>query len=285
MKRARSARFAAVALAAVSAAGAALADPPGSAGPPSCATSPALAAIGPALTRTAARIERGENVTIVALGSSSTRGFGASGPAMSYPSRLERALESRFPAVDIRVVNRGIGGEDVRLELARLDRDVIAEHPDLVIWQVGTNAVLRRDDVGGDEELIEGGVASMKGRGIDVVLMDLQYAPRVLARPAVNEMERIIAAVANRTHVGYFRRFEIMRGWDATRQLAPAALIGPDGLHMTDASYGCLADQLALAIGANLAAGTKTAKSMGRRPDALAGLRRSGDPPQSSPPR
>ena len=110
-----------------------------------------------------------------------------------------------------------------RRKLTRLGRDVIAEHPDLVIWQVGTNAVLRRDDLSADEQLISRGVASMKESGIDVVLMDLQYAPRVLARPASAEMERLIAEVARRTQVGLFRRFEIMKEWDRTQQLAPAA--------------------------------------------------------------
>jgi lysophospholipase L1-like esterase len=263
--------------------GAAQADPPGSAGVLNCAVPAALVGIGPALGRSAARIERAGTLTIVAFGSSSTKGFGASSPAMSYPSRFERALRNRFPGVDIRVVNRGVGGEDVRLELARLDRDVLAEQPDLVIWQVGTNAVLRRDDVSGDEQLIEGGVAAMKARGIDVVLMDLQYAPKVLARPALGEMERIIAAVARRAEVGYFRRFEIMRTWAAGDQLAPAAMIGPDGLHMTDASYGCLADRLASAIEANLAAGAKIAKSRGLRPNAVAVLPRPGAPAAAGP--
>ena len=92
---------------------------------------------------------------------------------MSYPSRLEQELRQRFPGVEIRVVNHGVGGQDVPEELTRLDRDVLAEHPDLVIWQVGTNAVLRRDDLSADEQLISRGVALMKESGIDVVLMDL----------------------------------------------------------------------------------------------------------------
>ena len=77
----------------------------------------------------------------------------------------------------------------------------------------------------------------MKENGIDVVLMDLQYAPRVLARPAFAELERLISEVARRTQVGLFRRFEIMQEWDRTQQLALASSVGPDGLHMTDAGY------------------------------------------------
>jgi acyl-CoA thioesterase I len=244
-------------------------------GTPSCATPPALSAIDAAFDRTASRINAGRPVTIVAMGSSSTQGVGASSSTMSYPSRLEQELAGRFPDVEIRVINHGVGGQDVGEELIRLGRDVIAEHPDLVIWQVGTNAVLRRDDVSADEKLIRRGVAVMKEHGIDVVLMDLQYAPRVLERQASAEMERLIAEIAQATHVGLFRRFEIMREWDHMHQLSPASAIGPDGLHMTDASYGCLANQLAEALAWNWWSHAKLAKSPNRSPDAIARIERS----------
>ena len=198
---------------------------------------------------------------------------------MSYPSRLQRELETRFPDLSIRIVNRGVGGEDVHQELARLERDVIAERPDLVIWQVGTNAVLRREDVREDRALIAGGVAELQENAIDIVLMDLQFAPRVLMRPGLSDMERIIAEVAEHSHVGLFRRFEIMREWDRAGQFATAAAIGPDGLHMTDASYGCLAEELAAAVARNVASSTKIVKSPDRQPSAVAGLGQTGGAP------
>ena len=232
---------------------------PAGAAPADCGAPPALMILEPAQPRIAARIDRRESLTIVAVGSSSTQGVGASAPELSYPSRLEAALKARFPLIDIRVINRGKGGEDAPEELARLEHDVIAEHPQLVIWQVGTNAVLRRDDLAAGRNLIERGVAQLKASGSDVVLMDLQYAPRVVARPAYVEMERLIAEVAERTGVGLFRRFEIMQHWQAP-PLAPgqpprepdaATMIGRDGLHMTDRGYFCLAASLAEALAWN----------------------------------
>jgi acyl-CoA thioesterase I len=256
-----------------------LAEPAASAGLPSCATPPALSAIEAVLDRTGARIQAGKPLTIVAMGSSSTEGTGASAPAMSYPSRLEQELKDRFPDLDIRVINHGVGGQDVPEELIRLERDVIAEHPDLVIWQVGTNAVLRRDDLSADEQLIRRGVGLIKEHGSDVVLMDLQFAPRVLARPAWAEMERLIAEIAQQTHVGFFRRFGIMREWDHTQQLAPATMIGRDGLHMTDASYACLANQLAEALAWNWWSRGKLAASLRRSPDAIVDFERAARGP------
>jgi lysophospholipase L1-like esterase len=243
---------------------------------PTCDVPRALSAIEAPLYRTSSRILADNTLTIVAMGSSSTLGTGASSPASSYPGRLEQELKERFPGADIRVINHGVGGQDVPEELTRLGRDVMAEHPDLVIWQVGTNAVLRRDDLSADEQLIGRGVAAMKENGIDIVLMDLQYAPRVLLRPAAAEMERLIAELASRTQAGLFRRFEIMKEWDRTQQLAPAAAIGSDGLHMTDASYGCLANRLAKALATNWLAQNKLAKSPQRNPDAIADVVRAG---------
>ena len=242
--------------------------------PPHCAAPPTLSSIEAALDRTSSRILSRQSLTIVAIGSSSTLGVGASSPDLSYPTRLGQELRQQFPGLEIRVINHGVGGQDVPEELTRLGRDVIAEHPDLVIWQVGTNAVLRRDDLSADEQLISRGVALMKENGIDVVLMDLQYAPRVLARPASAEMERMIADLAKRTRVGLFRRFEIMQEWDRTQQLAPASSVGPDGLHMTDAGYACMANQLAEALASNWRSRDKLARSPQRSPDAIAGIRR-----------
>jgi len=230
-----------------------------------CAAPPSLAALGASLERSGARVAEGKPLTIVAIGSSSTLGVGASRPELSYPSRLAAELGERFPKLAIRVVNHGVGGEEVADELKRLGHDVLAEEPDLVIWQVGTNAVLRHDDLSVDAPLIDEGVELIKGRGIDLVLMDLQYAPRVLARPNYDEMERLIADAAGRNHVGLFRRFAIMQLWAETKQLDPEPLIRPDGIHMTDASYGCLADTLAEALAWDWWSQIKLAKAAATR--------------------
>ena len=236
-----------------------------------CSAPPPLMTIRPAEARAAARIRQHEPLTIVAVGSSSTSGVGASAAELSYPSRLEAALRDEFSGIDIRVINRGRGGEDVSEELARLDNDVISEHPALVIWQVGTNAVLRRDDLAADGELIERGVAKLKANDTDVLLMDLQYAPRVLARPAYAAMEHLIATVAEHDKVGLFPRFDLMRHWQSVEPAGAPPMIGADGLHMTDRGYGCLADELAKGLAQNWRAQQRAVS-----PGQVAGLARPG---------
>jgi acyl-CoA thioesterase I len=201
-----------------------------------------------ALPRTARLLVSGLPVKIVAFGSSSTYGAGASTSAASYPSRLAEELARRFPGHKFTVLNRGVGGEDVSNMLARLDTAVIREKPDLVLWQVGTNSVLRDRAVQPHAALLREGLSRLKVTGADVVLIDPQYAPKVIAKRNADDMVSLIAATATLERVSHFRRFDLMRHWHETEHLPFRAFVSPDGLHMNDWSYACLAKALGVAI-------------------------------------
>jgi hypothetical protein len=47
-------------------------------------------------------------------------------------------------------------------------------------------------------------LARLKATGADVVLIDPQYAPRVIAKPTCDGMVSLIAATAKAEHVGVF---------------------------------------------------------------------------------
>src|SRR5437660_389864 len=164
---------------------------------------------------------------------------------------------------------------DERARLAARVYDCIGRKLAHAIWQVGTNGVLRRDDVEIDEVLLRRGVALLQQSGTDIVLMDLQYAPRVVERPAYAEMEQLIAEIAHHTHVGLFRRFALMQYWQARHQPDMPPMIGADGLHMTDAGYGCLAAELAEALAANWSQSDRAQHTDGAAAQ-IAGLGRSG---------
>ena len=155
----------------------------------------------------AQRIATGHSVTIVALGSSSTAGAGASAPAASYPSRLEVELKASFPKQAITVLNRGVNGEEAAEMMARFDDSVAAAHPDVVLWQVGTNAVLRDNPLGPVDRLVHDGIARIKAIGADVVLIDPQFAPKVTVKPDAEEMVNLISAAAKQASVDLFPRF------------------------------------------------------------------------------
>src|SRR5262249_57248624 len=92
------------------------------------------------LKRTARRLASRQLIVIVALGSSSTAGAGASSPAATYPSRLMVELAQRFPTQPIIVLNSGISGERAVDMLPRFDQSVAVERPGPVVGQRGANA-------------------------------------------------------------------------------------------------------------------------------------------------
>ncbi|MCF2523537.1 SGNH/GDSL hydrolase family protein [Bradyrhizobium sp. G127] len=209
-----------------------------------CLKSKSLAQLDAPIARVAKRLDAHTPVTIVAVGSSSTGGSGASSPAYSYPSRLERELRQRFPGAPITVLNRGVNGEDAADMMARMD-EILGVKPDLVIWQLGTNTLLRDGSIPATGELLQAGISRIRKAGADVLLIDPQFAPRVNAKPAVNDMVGLIAYVAKQAHVPLFRRYVAMRHWHEDEAIAFDRFITADGLHMNDWGYSCLARLLA----------------------------------------
>ena len=193
-------------------------------------------------------------IKIVAIGSSSTAG---EGDVVPYPARLELLLRGGFHDRMIDVLNRGMGGQEAPSELSRFEPDVIGEAPTLVIWQVGTNAVFRKeefnfDDVAGS---IATGLGWLAGLPTDVVLMDLQYATAVVVpeekkRFAIDMVARISAA-AETAGVNVFRRFALMQHWNLEDGIAMEKLIrqdDPNHLHMSDWATNCITQALFEAI-------------------------------------
>jgi lysophospholipase L1-like esterase len=197
------------------------------------------------LPHVANKLVAGAPVVIVAFGSSSTQGHGSTSPAFNYPNRLAAQLRRHYPGADITVVNHGRGGEDAPEMMARLKSSVLDLKPDLVIWQVGTNAILRNLDPAETVRLVEEGVAAIQAAGSDLVLVDPQYAPRVNERAEnAGKMVTLLTKVAEIRRVGLFPRFEVMRDWHERQALPFDNFVIADGLHMNDWGYACFAQLL-----------------------------------------
>jgi acyl-CoA thioesterase-1 len=214
----------------------------------SCTAPHELERLRTGLARTAIRLARHETLTVVTIGSSSTVGYGASSPDLNYPSQFAAELRRRMPAQPVEIRNQGVNGETSIDMVARFERDVIAVDPDLVIWQVGTNAVLRDLDIARYRQVVRSGVVRLKDAGLDVILMDMQFAPKILAHPLYRDMERGLAVLAKEQGIPVFRRFALMQHWVESGQLDFVTMLSPDGLHMNDLSYGCIGRALADAV-------------------------------------
>ena len=198
-----------------------------------------------------------ERVRVVAIGSSTTSGEGDVKP---YPARLKSLLDDHYPNARITVANKGIGGQEAPIQLERFDRDVIAEKPDLVIWQIGTNAVWQPPDQhppSFDETTaaIRKGLDRLrKETKADVILMDLQYVPAVLT-PAKKDkaiaMVDAIGRLAQDAGVNVFRRFAFMKGLIEVERASFDRLVNPADdhrLHQSDWVTGRVSWAMKLAI-------------------------------------
>jgi lysophospholipase L1-like esterase len=227
--------------------------------PPACVVPAMQARFDRPLVRLSHRLAADRPVRIVALGSSSTAGAGASSPEASYPSRLQYELTRRFFWKDVTVLNRGVNGEEAPDMLARFDASVVAEHPDLVLWQVGTNWVLRDRPLDPKATALHEGLARLKALRTDIVLIDPQFAPKVIAKAEAEAMVAQIGSIAKEQNVDLFHRFALMRHWHEVEQLPFETFVSPDGLHMNDWSYACLARWLATSIEDSASRPTATA--------------------------
>jgi lysophospholipase L1-like esterase len=224
------------------------------------------------LPHVANKLASRQPVLIVAFGSSSTAGYGSTSPEFTYPNRLAAQLHRQYPGADITVLNRGRGGEDAPEMMKRLQSEVIDMKPDLVIWQVGTNAVLRNLDPADTAKLVEDGVARIQAAGADLVLVDPQYSPKVTERgESASRMVRLLGKIAELRHVGFFPRFEVMREWHESQALPIDSFVIADGLHMNDWGYACFAQLLGddiiksvgqIKLGVNVPSGVQTYRPM-----------------------
>jgi hypothetical protein len=223
--------------------------------PPPCNVPTELVRFQYPLPHLAAALKGNDPVKIVAIGSSSTAGRE---DVLPYPCRLELDMRKRFSDPKdpiISVLNKGKGGEEAPKELERFARDVVAEAPSLVVWQVGTNAIFHGDP---DRAEVAGAIAKglqqLSGHTTDVVLMDLQYAPAMLLddkAEAAAHMVALIADAADQAKVNLFRRFALMRHWTVYDHVGLDQMIDrsdPDRLHQNDWATDCLAKALCGAI-------------------------------------
>ena len=156
--------------------------------------------------------------------------------------------------------------------MKRLQVEVLDMKPDFVIWQVGTNAVLRNLDPDDTAKLVEDGGARIQAVGADLVLVDPQYSPKVNEHAeSAGRLIKLLGKVAQLRHIGVFPRFEVMREWHENQALPIDSFVIADGLHMNDWGYACFAQLLGdgiiksvgqIRLGVNVPSDVQTSRPM-----------------------
>jgi acyl-CoA thioesterase I len=212
-----------------------------------CRASRRLLDLGNPLEGARTALAEKKELRVVAMGSSSTQGYGASNPAFAYPAQLKMNLDKMLPGIDVHVFNKGVGGQDADEEVERMKADVGEHKAQIVVWQVGTNSAIRRDPLDKFAGKLRAGIDIGRALGPEFVLMNLQYVPAVVALPDEEEYARVMAEVAKEKNVGLFRRFEIMRGW-YNDGMPYAQFVTNDGLHLNDFGQKCIGRLLSMSI-------------------------------------
>lgn len=91
------------------------------------------------LKRVLNKAENGEKIVVGAFGGSITEGMSASSPSRSYSSLVTAWFNETFPDAGAELVNGGIGATGSIIGASRIDADLLAKKPDLVIVEFACN--------------------------------------------------------------------------------------------------------------------------------------------------
>ena len=182
-----------------------------------CAVPAYLLATESALPKVADAIKTRKRLDILVAGSGSSALPGSNGASMSYPSRLEAALREALAGVTVNVRTE-LRPKKTAAEAAEgfgqmMDKLPPDQKPDLVIWQTGTVDAIRSVDPDDFRAALDTGVEALQKAGSEVLLINLQYNPRMETMLSVGPYNDTIRVVAQQHEVPMFDRFSIMRHW------------------------------------------------------------------------
>jgi len=164
---------------------------------------------------------RGANV--IAFGDSLTAGYGAQ-PGEDYPSRLSTLIAQP-------VINAGVSGDTTQSALARLDADVLAKDPRIVIVGLGGNDFLNSIPIAATETNLRTIAQKIEGAGAMVVLLGFRF-PSFTA-----DYEAMYERVAKDEHCLLVPRI--------TRNILNDPTLKSDAIHPNARGYQLMAERVA----------------------------------------
>lgn len=218
------------------------------------------------MTKGAQALRSGETVRILAIGSSSTAGVGASTAQANFPSQLAARLAGAWGEGAVEVVNAGVSGETAPGTLRRLKAFMAhAPVPHLVVWQVGTNDVIFGGNPAGLQQLVGEGLDAIAAAGSAVMVIDQQYFPAITDIARYETFVSAVGDAAAARRATLLSRYTLMKHWAAEDPAGFRAALSWDRFHLSDSGYACLAAMAAPAI---IAAGRQ-----GQKPAAKPAMR------------
>ncbi len=200
-----------------------------------------------ALPATAAAVRKGA-LTIMALGGTATLGHPARGIEFTYPSRLAARLGEALPGVAVKVVMHAAARQSLDSLLLKLDAELAADKPVLVIWGPGASAAGRGEDLDTFAGHVSDTIAKIRSTGADVILMTLQYAPSVARLVNLYPYRVVVIRAGETAGLPVLDRYELMRFWSDNTILDLDAVEAADRLKVARKVYDCMAEILTKGI-------------------------------------
>lgn len=211
---------------------------------PRCPVRLALLPVFAAKSRTVQALHTRGPLTVVAVGSSSTAGYGASSPEAAYPAQLQAKLAERWPRSAVRVVNAGVSGSLLEGIRERFPSDVYSANPDLVILQTGTIEATRKLPLGPFLDRFRATISELTSRGYEVAILDSQYYPGEGESEAYRAFQDSMGAIALARHLPLIRRYAMMKYFVDSGRYTAEQLLFTDAFHPSDLTYECMAQYI-----------------------------------------
>jgi acyl-CoA thioesterase-1 len=221
-----------------------------------CQAGAIASADGSPLPNVAAVLAQRQVLRILAIGAAPGRVSARGG---AYTELIETMLERALKGIDVVMINRGVSGELAADAANRMKNEVALEAPDLVLWQVGTNDALASVPADEFAATVKDQIAWLKDHKVDVVLVGLQFAKKMLRDAHYIEIRETLRRIAAQQKV------IVVRFYEAMQIVNQAAASGPEqateDFARDEAGYNCLAQYVARAITLGV-----FAKNMPKRP-------------------
>ncbi len=200
------------------------------------------------LPNSALALQKRQQVKILAIGASSAAmlGMGHDG----HPPLLEEILERNIKGLDVEIVNRSYSGELAEAAGERLKIEVALNHPDLVLWQVGTNDAFAQVPVENFEQSVTSTVRWLKDHNVDVILVGLHYMKQLTKDEHYQAIRASLQRITATESVLRITRYEAMEV--LARTMRESGRPEPRDFGLTEAGYNCMAQYVARAIAVGL---------------------------------
>jgi acyl-CoA thioesterase I len=206
-----------------------------------------IAAAETPLPHSAAALKDRKQLRILAIGASSASMLGGTRDSMPL---LEQILERSIKGLDVEIINRGVSGELASAAAERLKNEVALNHPDVILWQVGTNDAFAQVPVEEFETTVREMLQWLKRHNVDAILIGLHYMKQLATHEhyqAIRASLRRIVADEGVLRIGRYESAEIL-----ARTLREEGHPEPSTFGLNEGGYNCMAQYLARAIAVGL---------------------------------